>query len=85
MFMEWIDHKLEQRSWEVLKVCEEENEGLSKRFNDILSELKKVTPESAHNSLYALEEICAQKSLVIMQAYRIGFSDAMKLKSTVLD
>jgi hypothetical protein len=78
--MEWIDDKLEQRGWEVVKVCEEENEDLSNRFNNIVNELKKITPESVHGSLYELEDICVQQSLIVRTAYRIGFDDAINLE-----
>ncbi|WP_138756547.1 hypothetical protein [Paenibacillus sinopodophylli] len=83
MLMEWINYKLEQRSWEVVKECEVENEELDERFNDIVKELNKIIPKSAQHSLYELEEICAQKFLVIRKAYRIGFVDAVNLKSSL--
>lgn len=83
MLAEWIEPAKEKRLWEIVKICEEENNEFYDQFNETLCRLKKYVPLHVVDDLNRLEDIFLQKNSSLRKAYNLGFDDGLMLTKEI--
>lgn len=79
MLTDWLALAVEKRTWEVVKICEDDNQSLFDELNIVLDRVKNNNSTNRIDEVREIEELFVRKNLIVQKAYRIGFRDALDL------
>jgi hypothetical protein len=79
MLMEWLNPAIEKKSWEVVEICERENEAAHLEFADIINYIKTVVPETDAEKICCLERLYYEKSESIRRGYKMGIEQGIQI------